>query len=272
MGCCTSRDGIINSNAPQKNQEKPENQEEHKAPISQAGGHEGSLIPRGDKLLKRAGAVEKQFYSFLFGSENQDSDLISLQKFVPHYYGIENIDGKDYLILENLLHDLNHPSILDCKVGKVTWSKDHNERKTADQKSKAEKTTTGTLGFRIEGLIAKDDKGTVIHNFSKKEGYFAVTAENIHKEFQKFVNNNKDQIKTFIDQTTEILNWFKNQRSKHFFCASILYVYDKSKSYTKFIDFAHVFDAENQPDTSNSYLDVIEGLENLILVWKRLLS
>ena len=107
---------------------------------AQAGGHEGSLITRGDKLYKRALPGEVKFYEEVFDPSNTDENLIELRKFLPQFFGIEKIDGKDYLILENLLLGYENPSIMDCKIGKITWTKDHNEKKVANQMKKAEKT------------------------------------------------------------------------------------------------------------------------------------
>ena len=232
----------------------PDHSKEHeeKKP-SQAGGHEGSLMARGDKLLKRVGPAEYTFYTTLFAEDNADPDLLELRKFVPQYFGIEKIDGRDFLVLENLLTGYDHPSILDCKIGKVTWTKDHNERKTADQMKKAAETTTGSLGFRISGMVVKDENGTVVESFAKEEGFFNINADNIHEFFRKIVgDNNEKQIKKFIKQTKKIIHWFKTQRSKLFFTASVFYVYGKNqKSQTRFIDFAHVYDAEGQTDESN---------------------
>jgi 1D-myo-inositol-tetrakisphosphate 5-kinase/inositol-polyphosphate multikinase len=81
--------------------------------------------------------------------------LVQLREIVPHYYGTEEIDGKTFIVLENLLTGYEHPNLLDCKIGKVTWTRDHNEAKLADQQRKAQLTTTGSLGFRITGLVAK---------------------------------------------------------------------------------------------------------------------
>lgn len=242
---------------PDKNKGEDKNhkgEESKKAPEKkpdQAGGHAGSLIARGDKLLKRVGPAEFKFYTSLFDEENKDEDLIELRKFVPKYFEVEQIEGKDYLVLENLLTDYDHPNILDCKVGKVTWTPDHNERKTADQKKKAETTTTGSLGFRISGLIVKDEHGAVVESFAKEEGFYGISPENIHEFFKKIVGEDKKQVKRLIRQTEKLIGWFKKQRSKIFFTASVFYVIGKNgKSQTRFIDFAHVYDAHGKEDES----------------------
>jgi Inositol polyphosphate kinase len=264
MGCCETRENLPLGNKSGKNK-----LDTNSPP--QAGGHEGSLIVREDKLLKRTGTAEIEFYSEVFSPDNKDQSLIDLRKFLPHFYGVETIDGKDYLVLENLLASFKHPTILDCKIGKVTWSPHHNERKASSQKEKAAKTTTGTLGFRIEGLIVKDSTGNIVTKFTKQQGFYSITPDNIHEEFRKIVGEDKQKVKSFIDQTKSLIAWFEDQTSKHFFTASVFFICDAHKVQVKFIDFAHVFDANGQPDISNVYLDVIEGLNNLVAVWERLL-
>ena len=245
--------------------------EESKKP-DQAGGHSGSLIARGDKLLKKAGPKEQAFYQHLFSEECQDPALVQLREIVPHYYGIEVIDGKNFMVLENLLTGYDNPNLLDCKIGKVTWTRDHTEAKLADQRKKAESTTTGSLGFRITGLVVKDPSGQTVESIMKDEGFSTIKLDNIHEYFNKIVNGNKEQVQTFIHQTERILNWFKSQTSKVFFTASLFYVNGKNgKSQTRFIDLAYVYDAEGQHDESKGYLDVIQGLESVIEIWKRLL-
>ena len=259
MGCCDSRSETVKV-VKDKNHE-------------QAGGHAGSLIARGDKILKKVGPAELKFYQELFDESLTDEDLVEFKKFVPQYFGTEDIDGHKYLVLENLLTGYEHPNLLDCKIGKVTWTRDHNERKTADQKKKAVETTTGSLGFRISGLVTKDSSGKVVDSFAKEEGFYSIKPENIHEHFKKIVGDDKKQIKSFIKQTEKLLKWFKHQKSKIFFTASVFYVLGKNGlSQTKFIDFAHVYDAEGETDESNLYLDVIQGLESVINVWKHLLA
>ena len=271
MGCCGSRGDVVLKIEGDQQKKEPSSGGDIN-PLPQAGGHEGSFILKGDKLLKRAGDAEIEFYTSLFSSQNTNQDLIELQQFVPNYYGLEKINDKNYLILENLLQGYEHPNILDCKIGKITWTKDHNERKTADQKQKAEKTTTGTLGFRITGLVTKDENGNTIESLSKDTSFYTTSTDNIHEQFRKIVGSDRKRLKKIIKQTKKILDWFRKQRSKHFFTASIFYINGKNDCQTKFIDFAHVYDAEGEPDNSNFYIDVIEGLTNLISVWERLLS
>mmetsp|Transcript_14184 Transcript_14184/g.14254 ORF Transcript_14184/g.14254 Transcript_14184/m.14254 type:complete len:496 (+) Transcript_14184:16-1503(+) len=239
--------------------------------MDQAGGHIGSLIPRGDKILKRVGKAELEFYNYLFSPELQDPDMLEFRKFVPTFYGVEQIEGHSFAIIENLLDGYNIPSILDCKVGKVTWTPHHDPAKTKRQQDEALRTTTSTLGFRICGVVAKDQFGTIFGHTGKFSKGEEPTADNVHEHFRRIVTRGErvqmEIIDQFIRDTQEILDWFKKQRSKHFYTCSVFYVAGLEKAQTRFIDFAHVFDAEGQPNTN-----VIEGLESLIMIWNRVKS
>ena len=97
MGCCSQRDQEV------KSEEKQSKHTKEVSKPDQAGGHEGSLFARGDKLLKRVGPAELKFYRELFDEKLQNEQMIEFRKFVPSYFGTEEIDGKTYLVLENLL-------------------------------------------------------------------------------------------------------------------------------------------------------------------------
>lgn len=77
----------------------------------------------------------------------------------------------------------------------------------------------------------------------------------------------------FIRDTEEILEWFARQRKFHFYASSLLYIRGEEKepeTKVKFIDFAHVLDAHDEEDRSKDYLDVMEGIENILKVWNKL--
>ena len=85
----------------------------------------------------------------------------------------------------------------------------------------------------------------------KKECYELINAKNIHEYFRKTVGNNRQMVEVFIVQIKELLEWFRKQKSKIFFTASVFFLTGKGKCQTKFIDFSHVFDAKDKFDTSN---------------------
>ena len=240
MGCCAGQNDSVHFG-----EKRPEEN------FSQAGGHVGRIIAGGDRVFKKCTKNELDFYSSLFDVQNACSELIEFRRFIPQYYGTKEINGEKYLILENLLKGYDHPSIFDCKIGKVTWCSDHDEIRTKNRIEKAEKTTTCTHGFRITGIEVKDTRGNITDKMMKKECYELINAKNIHEYFRKTVGNNRQMVEVFIVQIKELLEWFRKQKSKIFFTASVFFLTGKGKCQTKFIDFSHVFDAKDKFDTSN---------------------
>ncbi|CAG9330582.1 unnamed protein product [Blepharisma stoltei] len=234
----------------------------------QAGGHEGILIFRRDKLLKRALSSELNFYRTLFNPNNQNPILHEFRKLVPKFYGSQSIDGNNYVVLENLLWGYDNPSIMDCKIGKVTWTRDHSPPRCVTQQLRASKTTTSSLGFRITGLLIKDREGRVTESIRKKK-VFDITPDNILDYFSKLVIRDgvfqEAVVDQFIMETQEILAWFRKQTVNTYFTCSVLYVNGFNKAQTKFIDFSYVYPSEGTRDNN-----MIEGLESLISTWEKL--
>ncbi|OMJ87494.1 hypothetical protein SteCoe_10746 [Stentor coeruleus] len=97
---------------------------------------------------------------------------------------------------------------MDCKLGRITWTPHHTEKTIRDQKAKNKLTTTGTLGFRISGLVVKNNQGEKIEQLVKNEAFMSITDENIHDYFKKIV---MDQgiiqvrvVENFIQETEKI--------------------------------------------------------------------
>ena len=76
-----------------------------------------------------------------------------------------------------------------------------------------------------------------------------------------------DTVRFFICETEKILNFFQRQVEKTFKASSVLYINGKNgRRQVRYIDFAHAEDANGVVDSN-----VIEGLQGVIDVWKRLL-
>jgi len=230
--------------------------------LEQAGGHEGSMTTKGSKVFKKAKLEEKQFYQWVFDNQSNRT-LQELKFFIPKYFGtLQNT-----LVLENLLHGLHYPNIMDCKLGKVTWTEDREETSKKRQQELSQTTTTGTLGFRISGIVIKDSSGTVIETWNKNS-LSKITSENIHQEFLKVVALEKaidpNTVENIIIETQKILKWFETQQELKFLASSLLFLVDKQcKTQVKLIDFAHVSDSKGETDHN-----VIEGIRNIIATWQ----
>eukprot|EP00358_Blepharisma_japonicum_P006436 CAMPEP_0202941122 /NCGR_PEP_ID=MMETSP1395-20130829/1233_1 /ASSEMBLY_ACC=CAM_ASM_000871 /TAXON_ID=5961 /ORGANISM="Blepharisma japonicum, Strain Stock R1072" /LENGTH=182 /DNA_ID=CAMNT_0049636041 /DNA_START=285 /DNA_END=830 /DNA_ORIENTATION=+ len=175
----------------------------------QAGGHAGVMIFEGDKLLKRCKESEINFYRWLYSPEHDDPMIMELRQMAPRFYGTQEREGGTYVVLENLLLGYDHANFMDCKIGKITWTPHHSEKTIRNQQIKNQSTTTGTLGYRITGLIVKDEHGNKVETLVK--AFNEITEENIHQQFAKIVTRDgvvqRELIDELIGGTARILNW-----------------------------------------------------------------
>lgn len=236
----------------------------------QVGGHSGIMIFEGERLLKRSKPNEIKFYKWL---KLQNGPLYSdLKRLVPTFYGVERRDGHEYIILENLVTGYDHPNMMDCKLGRITWTSYHSEEVIRRRKIKYRMTTTDTLGFRISGILINDSLGNKLEHLVKNEAYTSINNDNINEFFRKIVTVDgrlqHDAVEKFIDETERIRRWFERNYEKSFKASSILYINGKNgKAQCRYIDFAHVEDLAEGTDGN-----VIEGLESIIKIWRRLLE
>ena len=237
----------------------------------QAGGHPGSIIHLDDKILKKAKATEINFYKWLYEDE-RSKEIKQLKQFLPKFEGTKLIEDKEFLVLENLHNGYDNPNVMDCKLGRITWTKHDTPEKVEVQKKKNSLTTCVELGFRLTGILVKNEKGENIYNKKKSELDRTVNKDTVNGYFAKIVSFNnvlqKNIIEDLIKKTQEILNFFKNQKEKTFIASSLYYVIGKNGKYqVRYIDVAHPQDAEEEYDNN-----VIEGIEGILGVWKSLLD
>lgn len=61
----------------------------------------------------------------------------------------------EFILLENLVAGLNHPSIIDLKMGTRTHGEDDSSVKIQEKIEKAQRSTTSKLGVRLHGMQVK---------------------------------------------------------------------------------------------------------------------
>ena len=68
------------------------------------------------------------------------------------------IEGnRQYLVLGNCLHGFQQPSIIDIKLGSILYDESASPEKVERMKNVSRTTTSGSLQFRIAGMVIKDD-------------------------------------------------------------------------------------------------------------------
>lgn len=236
----------------------------------QVSGHINSIIFKKDKVFKRAKACEIEFYNWLYGptSSEKMKELIEL---IPKFYGMQTIDENEYLIIENLKYNCEKANVMDCKLGKITWKKTHSQEKIERKKINNLMSTTDTFGFRIEGMIIRDNSGNRTDKLSKKDCFYLVkNKEDIKEYFKKFISVNneikRNALELIISQLKNLLEFFKNQNEKFFRASSIYFVIGKNNVFkVKLIDFANVEDSEGVFDS-----ELIEALQQMLSIWESL--
>jgi len=236
----------------------------------QVGGHPEAIIFLGDKICKLAKNSEIEFYSWLFGptSSNMMKKMID---FIPKYYGVSDIQGNKYLVLENLNYDSKDANLMDCKLGKITWSRNNSPAKIERKKLHNLKSTTNLTGFRVCGMIIKDQDGEINTKIDKGNSYQIIKDKNdLVNYFRKFISINekinKNVQENIIIQIKNFLSFFKNQNEKKFLATSIYFVIGKNnKIQIKLIDFANIDDSDGELDDN-----IIEALEGMLSIWESL--
>lgn len=149
---------------------------------------------------------------------------------VPEIKYINNcLDKKllPHLVLDDLTLSYKAPCVIDIKMGQQTYEPDANSSK---KKREIRKCPYQVItGFRITGMKVFD---VINSTYSYKDKQFgrAVQPDDIAGALRIFFWNGisvrKDVITKVIDQLKKILAWFENQNVLHFYCSSILIIYD----------------------------------------------
>ncbi|TID24717.1 hypothetical protein CANINC_003009 [Pichia inconspicua] len=156
-----------------------------------AAGHDGSFQSLdGSLFIKPTTSQEVEFYNYIQHDKSLKDEVAygdCLVDWVPEYIGTlhpgasddliqqggENLDeslirkaedtleiegsDKQYLILKNILEGYSQPSVMDIKLGSILYDENSSPEKVKRMQAVSKTTTSGSLKFRIAGMIIKDD-------------------------------------------------------------------------------------------------------------------
>jgi len=237
------------------------------------GGHGGSaLLQTSDgKLKKRVNrAPEVNFYKSL-----KDRNLGDGIKFIPTFYGVEEIDGASWIVIEDLTFNKAKPCILDIKMGTQSFGEDAKEEKKAGMIAKDNQTTTVVLGQRITGFRTwKIPKGEYLK--LGKDVTKTISPDTYLHNLREFFDNGegvrKDVVGIYLEELKKFLTWQEHQSSIRVYSSSLLFVYDAQNKApngsVKWIDFAHVFDIKDGGHDEG----FLVGLRKLVHYFEELLK
>ncbi|KAF8394451.1 hypothetical protein HHK36_020659 [Tetracentron sinense] len=254
-----------------------------KVPDHQVAGHQaldgklGPLIDDSGRFYKplqndERGSKEVAFYTS-FSSNTRIPDHI--RRFFPIFHGTQLLEASDgsglypHLVLQDLVSNRIHPSVIDLKIGSRTWDPEASEDYIQKCVKKDRKSTSLPLGFRISGLQTYESKESGFWKPNKK--YIqGLTVEDVRLVLRKFVSSNpsldSDPDCLFastvyggsngiLAQLLELKAWFEDQTIFHFSACSVLMMYDKSVlegmrsgADVKLVDFAHVVEGKGVID------------------------
>ena len=132
-----------------------------------------------------------------------------------------------HLVLDDLTLNYVSPCVIDIKMGQQTYEPDADSSKKKREIRKCPYQVV--TGFRITGMKVFDVTDST-YTYKDKQFGRSVQPENITTALQTFfwngVSIRKDVVINVIDQLKDILSWFENQKKLHFYCSSLLIIYD----------------------------------------------
>lgn len=139
-----------------------------------------------------------------------------------------------HLVLDDLAVNYRSPCVIDIKMGQQTYEPNAKSSKKMREIRKCPHQVT--TGFRITGMKVFDVTNGSYSTEDKQFGR-SVTPSNATQALKRFFWNGVeiriDVILSVIQQLGKILIWFKSQTELHFYCSSILIVYDGSVAVSK---------------------------------------
>jgi 1D-myo-inositol-tetrakisphosphate 5-kinase/inositol-polyphosphate multikinase len=163
----------------------------------------------------------------------------------------KKLDTELHIVLENITHGFQKPNVLDLKLGKQLWDEKAKPEKRARLDEVANKSTSGSLGFRIAGMrtwkgesvpevpgelkeFVEGDKETGYWGYNKMYGR-KFNTEDVSEGFEAYVlpqgeapeqlARAQEILAFFLGEVKDIVEVFERKESR-MYSASILLVYE----------------------------------------------
>lgn len=230
------------------------------------GGHDDSIVFEGTVVWKKiqSGGRGEDESAFV----ERAATVPVLNSFVPKFHGYRTFGEDRYFGMDNLLHGLREPAILDLKMGTRTWASNATPEKIKSQSGKAAKSTTGKIGVRIVGGKYRLVRGGEWQRNGYKNDKEAADEAEVTEELARFLCSDalRQQAAKEVDRLSA---WFTSQREFAFYASSLLLAYDTTElpnpeelRFTM-IDFAHV--EEPTPEGGDqSYITGLDSMQRML--------
>ncbi|EFC41115.1 predicted protein [Naegleria gruberi] len=184
----------------------------------------------------------------------------------------------DFIVLEDITANMDHPNVMDIKMGQRTYGEDASPQKILEEESKY--VYQHQLGMRISGAKIYDIVKKEYQYFDRQWGR-SVTPDTIVEAMETFLFSNGFDEETRVSVGRHVTNLLlKEVRKIHhlftekndkfrMYASSLLIVYDRNKNFSmKIIDFSHVHqNLLHQPVYDTNF---IQGLVTIISVLETL--
>jgi len=154
--------------------------------------------------------------------------------------------AEDYIVLEDITHSFNKPTILDLKMGTRQYSDGMNSSKIARKKQRSLDTTSDGMGMRIAG-IRSYCKRTKSYRYMDKMSGRLLTKSTVADAFQLFLSDGvsirRETVPHFLLKIQRLIELIQKLKLR-LYCCSLLLLYEacpdtnKPKIDLRIIDFA----------------------------------
>jgi hypothetical protein len=144
------------------------------------------------------------------------------QEFTPKYSGRQ---GDDCIVIENLLYQMQDPTIVDVKVSRQSLNAHLSEERKNKERKKEERSTTKEYGFRVSGFTTPQ---------YKEGGLLEKGPDSLAKILRQVVTpENKQLFCGFLRRLAAALRG----SPRHYFGTSILLIKGAHRSEIRWVDF-----------------------------------
>ena len=223
------------------------------------------------------GPREHQFYVDMFSDKISDV-LLEFRPFIPTLLGTYQFNGMTYLVLENIIGSYEHPSIIDIKVGRVTYDHEATPEKIQRQIEKFK--PAAEIGFQMLGwkTYRPSDNMYIYHD---KRCARSLTKDELIYGMAQFFGapecDHRPYARAVLERLAVLERIMAKQYEFVFIASSILIVYDSRRRKgqndidfdVRLVDFAHVFPSSSDTEPDENFLF---GLRSIMELLKALLD
>lgn len=206
-------------------------------PALTAAGHEGAQQENGT-FIKPSSQQEIEFYQAMLDSR------CPLLEHTPDFMGTllpQRTDGKcavadadakaaqPLIVLSDELHGYTAPCVLDVKLGSILWDSAASPEKRERLRLVSERTTSGSMNFRIAGMSVYDDATKQRTHYGKEFGRAAspeTVVACLAKFFPAIENDCVYGVLKEILERLELIHDAVSQIEVEMHSASILIIYE----------------------------------------------